>query len=75
MRILHIYSLVSIGMLAQTLNQFVTYLFKWQNVCDMIVQVSEYLLMGKYSLVGCLTLILYDIIDGRYVVTGNLYYL
>ena len=33
----------------------------------MIVQMSEYSLMGKYSLIGCLTLMLYGIIDRRYV--------
>ena len=38
----------------------------------MIVQMSEYSLIGKYSIVGCHTLILYDIIDGIYVETGNL---
>ena len=35
--------------------------------CDMIVQMSEYSLMGKYSLVVCCTLIMYSIIDGRYI--------
>ena len=38
----------------------------------MIAQMSEYSLMGEYSLVGCRTLILYYIINGRYVETGNL---
>ena len=39
---------------------------------DMIVQMSEYSLMAKHLLVQCRTLILYDIIDGRYVQMGNL---
>ena len=42
---------------------------------DMIVQISEYYLMVNYSLMGCRTLILYDIIDERYLDTGNLSYL
>ena len=42
---------------------------------DMILQMSEYSLMEKYSLVGFHSLILYDIIDGRYVLTGNLFFL
>ena len=37
----------------------------------MIVTISEHSLMGKYSFVGCRILILYDIIDRRYVATGN----
>ena len=39
---------------------------------DMIVKMSEHSLMGKYSLVGCCTLIMYNIIDRIYVVTGNI---
>ena len=38
-------------------------------LCDMIVNFSEYYLMGNDSLVGFLTLILYNIIDGGYVET------
>ena len=37
----------------------------------MIVIMSEYPMMGKYSFVGFHTLIMYDIIDGRYVQIGN----
>ena len=39
---------------------------------EIIVQMSEYSLVGNYSLVGCCTLILHDVIDGRYVEMGNL---
>ena len=35
----------------------------------MIEQMSEHSLMGNYSLIGCCTLILWNIIDRRYVVT------
>ena len=38
----------------------------------MIVRMSVYALMGKYSLGGCCTLKMYKIIDGRYVVIVNL---
>ena len=38
----------------------------------MVVNVLEYSLMVNYSLVGCRKLILYNIIDGIYAVTGNL---
>ena len=38
----------------------------------MIGQMSEHSLMVKYSLVGFRTLIMYDVIDRRYVVTENL---
>ena len=38
----------------------------------MIIQMSEYSLMGKYSLVGYCTLILYNIIDRSHVETVNL---
>ena len=40
--------------------------------CDMIVQMIEHSLMGKYSLIGLCTLILCNIIERRYVVTDNL---
>ena len=39
---------------------------------DMIIQMSERSLNVKYSLIVFRTLILYDIIDRIYVVTGNL---
>ena len=41
----------------------------------MIVQISSYSLMVKYSLVGCITLIMYIIVDGRYVETGDVSFL
>ena len=71
-RILHIYSLVSIYTFAWMLKTFVTCLYKYQAICDNILRMTEYLLMGKYALVGFRTLILYDIIDRIYVQTGNL---
>ena len=37
----------------------------------MIAQMSEYSLIGNYSILVCRKLILYDIISGRYVVKGN----
>ena len=37
----------------------------------MIVKMLEYYLMGKYALVGCSILILYNNIDGISVVTSN----
>ena len=42
---------------------------------DKIIQISEYSLMVNYSLVECLILIPYDAIEGKYTVTGNLFYL
>ena len=71
-RILHVYSLVSIDTIERMLKIFVTCLLKYQAISGMIVKMSEYSLMGKYSLVGFRTLILYDIIDERYVETVNL---
>ena len=68
----HIYSLVSIDTLGQMLKAFVTYLYKFRAICDMIVQMSIYSLMGKYLLVGFCKLILYNIIGGRYLQTVNL---
>ena len=41
----------------------------------MIVHMSEYSLMGKYSLGGCCILILYSIIDKKYVEMGNVSYI
>ena len=73
--ILHVYSLVSIDTLARMLNAFVKFLYKCHAICDMTVRMSEYSLMRRYSLVGCRIVILYDIINGRYVQTGNLSFL
>ena len=70
-RILHVYTLVLIDTLACMLKIFVTCLYECQAISDMIVLMSEYPMMGKYSLVGFHTLIMYDIIDGRYVQIGN----
>ena len=70
--ILHTYSLLSINTLGQMLKTFVTSLYKYQAIHDTIVRISEYYLMRKYSLVGFHTLILYNVIDGRYVQTVNL---
>ena len=42
-------------------------------VCDTVVWISEYSLMGKYSLVGCCTLILDGILDRIYLDMGDLY--
>ena len=64
--------MVSIDTLTRMLKKFVTCSYKCQNIRDMIIKISEYSLMCKYSLVVCRTLILYDIIDGRYVKTDNL---
>ena len=44
-------------------------------IYDTILQMSEYYLDGKYSIVECRMLILYDAIEGWYVVTGSLYHL
>ena len=69
--IFHVYSLVSIGTLARMLKSFVTYCFECQAICDTIVKTSENPLMGKYSLVLCSKLLLYGIIDGRYIAEGT----
>ena len=54
------------------LKTVVTCLYKCQYISDMIVGMSEYSPMAKYSLVGLCTLIMYDIIDRRYADMGNL---
>ena len=51
------------------LKTFVTCSYKYHNIRDTIVPMSEYSLKCKYSLVVFHTLILYDIIDGRYTKT------
>ena len=42
---------------------------------EMIINMSEHSLIGKYSLIRFRTLILYVIIDRRHIVTVNLSYL
>ena len=56
--ILHVYILVLIDTLAQMSKAFVTLLYKCQAIRETIVQMSEYSLMGNYSLVGYLALIM-----------------
>ena len=51
--ILHVYSLVSIDTLAYILKKFRTCLCKCKDICYTIVKMSEYSMMGKYSLLGC----------------------
>ena len=63
---------VTIDTLAWMLKALVTCLYKCQYICVMIVWISEYFLMGKYSLVGWCLIILYYIIEGWYVQTVNL---
>ena len=63
-----VYSLMSIDTLACTLKEFVTYFSNARPFNDMIVQMPEHSLMGKYSLSVFCALILYNIIDGRYVI-------
>ena len=43
--VMHMYNLVSIGTLTCTLKTFVTLSYKFQNIHDTIVQISEYSLM------------------------------
>ena len=66
---------MSIDTTSQILKTFVKCLYKCEAICDMTVQMSEYYLMGKYSLIGFRKLILYGIIDGGYVQTDNLSFL
>ena len=74
-RILHIYIMVTIDTLTRMLKTFVMCSYKYQNIRDVIVPMSEYSLMCKYSLIEFHTLILYDIIDGRYMKIGSLSFL
>ena len=69
----HVYSLVSIGILAPKLKAFVIFYTSVGPFHDMIVRISEYYLMEKYSLLGCRKIILWAIIDRRYIETGNLF--
>ena len=54
------------------LKALMTHSHVCQSICDMIVQMSEYSLMAKYSLLVWHALMPYSIIDRRYIDTGNL---